>query len=679
MQVNIGGDRLGSGNKMRTRLNNYQMSTHDLSQKWTSSMQVGTLYPFLCIPAMRGDKFTINLNADARTIPTKGPLFGSFKMQVDLFQCDDRLYQALLHNNPLALGMNMKEVKFPILKVCDKYPGHAFSNSSLLKYLGMSGLGTLSGAGGQEAEPWRTINAIPALAYYEIFKTYYANKQEEDAYIITTIEKEGDMESTILKRNTNTWQFDSSYAFVPIEGENFVTLPWRINIDFQDEPVTNLDSNLTLECLDENDNLLGKYTFETLLRLGREGRPSIKKVDNTKYIIESVPFPTIGNITVKKLQITYINQIYTTTERGLQPFKLSNIDEMRLKLLSHHTLGTPFEITKENTDAAGKWGAESGEDGGLPYVNLVNYSDLGNYSRNCEPLNGLCIKTYQSDIFNNWVNTEWIDGENGISAITAISTAEGSVTVDSLNLAEKLYNMLNRVAVSDGSYEGWQDAVYTETPKRHIESPVYLGGMSSEIVFEEIVQTSPDGEGLGTLAGKGRILKRKGGRVTVKCNEAAFIIGIVSLTPRVNYSQGNEWYMTELRSMDDLHKPALDGIGFENLIGERMAWWDTHLNNGAIISRSVIGKVPAWINYMTAVDKCYGDFAETEGRGFMNLLREYTKTAGGRIADATTYIDPRKYNYAFAYTDIDAQNFWVQIYSEITARRLMSAKQIPNI
>lgn len=30
-------------------------------------------------------------------------------------------------------------------------------------------------------------------------------------------------------------------------------------------------------------------------------------------------------------------------------------------------------------------------------------------------LGGLAIKTYDSDIFNNWVKTDWIDGENGIS------------------------------------------------------------------------------------------------------------------------------------------------------------------------------------------------------------------------------------------------------------------------
>lgn len=678
MKVTLGGDRLGSGNKNKIALRNYERSTHDLSQKFTSSMQCGTLYPFMCIPAMRGDKFTIDLSADARTIPTKGPLFGSFKMQVDLFQCDVRLYQAILHNNPLAIGLKMGQVKFPILRVKDTLYGTQFSNSCLLKYLGVSGLGH-----GDKTDPLageyitRSINAIPALAYYEIFKTYYANKQEENAYIIGTELKEVDLV------NDFTWGIGEEYTMVS-------------NIDLANANWENLNVGdiIYLQCSDntieineaakhiqvwfankDDDTVLPIAGFELsnskyFLPLGKSG-------NSYQYQVKEIPILP-STLRVNAYTLAYReDQGYTFTygRRGLEPFALANIDDMRLELLSHHTLGTPYFIGNEiNHD----WTATSGTDQtGLPYINLVKLKDDETY--NATPLNGLVVKTYQSDLFNNWVNTDWIDGENGIANVTAISTASGSIKIDSLNLSEKLYNMLNRVAVSDGSYEGWQDAVYTETPKRHIESPVYLGGMSSEIMFEEIVQSTPaEGNPLGTLGGKGKLIKRKGGHVTVKCNEACFIIGIVSLTPRVNYTQGNEWYMTDLKSMDDFHKPALDGIGFQNLIAERAAWWDTQIAKDGVLTRHSLGKVPAWIEYMTAVDKSYGDFAETEGRGFMSLNREYGRD-GDSIADATTYIDPRKFNYAFAYTDIDAQNFWVQIYSHVTARRLMSAKQIPNI
>ena len=47
--------------------------------------------------------------------------------------------------------------------------------------------------------------------------------------------------------------------------------------------------------------------------------------------------------------------------------------------------------------------------------------------------------------------------------------------------------------------------------------------------------------------------------------------------------------------------------------------------------------------------------------------------------DNTSYIDPSKYNYIFAETSTESQNFWVQIGFGIEARRVMSAKQIPNL
>ena len=49
------------------------------------------------------------------------------------------------------------------------------------------------------------------------------------------------------------------------------------------------------------------------------------------------------------------------------------------------------------------------------------------------------------------------------------------------------------------------------------------------------------------------------------------------------------------------------------------------------------------------------------------------------IKDLTTYIDPTKYNYIFADESLDAMNFWVQIGVDWKARRMMSAKVIPNL
>ena len=159
---------------------------------------------------------------------------------------------------------------------------------------------------------------------------------------------------------------------------------------------------------------------------------------------------------------------------------------------------------------------------------------------------------------------------------------------------------------------------------------------------------------------------------------------MVSLTPRICYSQGNKWFLTDIDTLDDFHKPALDGIGFQDLLVEQAAFTGTSINaQGKVVERLSMGKTLAWANWMTDIDECYGDFADENAAKFMVLDRNYQITdANGNLqapSDITTYIDPAKFNYAFNYAAIDAQNFWCEINFDLKVRRLMSAKQIPNL
>ena len=94
------------------------------------------------------------------------------------------------------------------------------------------------------------------------------------------------------------------------------------------------------------------------------------------------------------------------------------------------------------------------------------------------------------------------------------------------------------------------------------------------------------------------------------------------------------------------------------------------------------GKQTAWLNYQTNFNRCFGNFA-TLGAGsemFMTLNRRYEYDAAEKnIKDLTTYIDPSKFNFIFAQTKLDAQNFWMQIAVNMEARRKMSAKVMPNL
>lgn len=655
----LGGERLGSGSKLKVDLHSYERSTHDLGYIWRNTQSPGTLVPYMSMVALPGDTFDIELNADVKTHPTVGPLFGSFKLQLDVFSCPIRLYQRMLHNNKLGIGMDMSQVKLPLIQLAGLRPmttstvpveQQQINQSSIFAYLGMRGIAGMMDVAGKTVQK----NAVPYLAYWDIFKNYYANKQEPNAYVI------------------HAQLASISSGIVYIDGASYDLVNGTIGSDLP-TPMLLSDSygaiegtNLYIEAITQNVVLAQSSTDEITVKL-TDVWDEVTINDARTLIQFSKPKKGFEIDTPYYLVNCGVDS--TGQEENMRPtltsFPLTNIDTMRENILAAPT-NAPYVIngtalTPYNLAAAIK-------------------SDVFKMYA-VHPQEGLAVKTYQSDMFNNWISTEWIDGANGISAVTAISTAGNKFTIDSLNIAKKVYDMLNRIAVSGGSYQDWLETVYDHQSKWRAEGPVYMGGLSKEIVFQEVVSTATTGEQdpLGSLAGRGVLGKKhKGGKVTVKCDEPSYIVGIVSITPRVDYSQGNSWD-TNLLTVNDLHKPALDQIGFQDLLTEKMAFWDNTVTAGNIVKYSA-GKQPAWIDYMSNFNRCYGNFADPRNEMFMTLNRRYNinKTTA-RISDLTTYIDPGKYNYAFANTDISAMNFWVQIAVDCIARRKMSAKIIPNL
>ena len=94
--------------------------------------------------------------------------------------------------------------------------------------------------------------------------------------------------------------------------------------------------------------------------------------------------------------------------------------------------------------------------------------------------------------------------------------------------------------------------------------------------------------------------------------------------------------------MNDLHKPALDAIGFQDLITSKMAWWDTYNGGSNEPTKFRAGKQPAWIDYMSNYNRTHGNFASGKSEEFMVLNRSYeineqnVKLAQSVIKDLTT-------------------------------------------
>lgn len=641
---NIGKNTIGDNNKMSVSLHNYNMSTHDLSTIVRNTQSPGTLIPNLCIVGQKGDTFDIDIDSNVLTHPTTGPLFGSFKLEHHIYTAPVRLYNSWLHNNRTKIGLNMAQVKLPQIRVAlnetndnaitDDNQWTQVNPSCLLAYLGIRGFANLSGVASKTA----TKNALPVLAYYDIFKNFYANTQEENFYIIG----------------------GSPTMNVEING---VPIPDPDNILNSQGAVTNVTSILiTSTTFKENEILLS-------VAQGLNARTITMKPSEIGEFIVGTTNLEISTDKIPAGSTWYIRAIYSTKRTSLKAIPLENLDEIRDKILL--TSGDiVFDIASQLASVE-------------PF-NSFTQRGSNNKLNSTNTQFGLCLKTYNSDLYQNWINTEWVDGIDGINEASAVDVSDGTLSMDALNLSQKVYNFLNRIAVSGGTYRDWLETVYTGgNYMERCETPMFEGGVSQEIVFQEVVSNSAsEDEPLGTLAGRGVTTGRqKGGHIRIKVTEPCYIMSICSITPRIDYGQGNTWD-TYLETMDDWHKPALDGIGYQDSTNGERAWWADYLTADPDLKRTAAGKTVAWINYMTNVNRTFGNFAPGMSESFMVLNRNYSMTTqkGARqIEDLTTYIDPTKFNYIFADTNLDAMNFWVQTKFDIKVRRLISAKQIPNL
>lgn len=670
-----------SEGKIMQSLRNYGRSTHNLSKAWRSTAAPGLLYPFMTAFVVNGDTWDIDLQGLMRTIPTSQPLYGRFKVQMDLFYAPSRLYNAKLHNNPLSVGIDMKNIRFPKMTVnasVVKDPSFdvctdQISPSSLMHYLGLSSVGNHNQWAGLALGDQRTVsrmlNAEPFLIYFDIVKNYYANLQEETAYVMgpNTDPVAPTITSIVVANGIN------QTTYTPVDGR--VTLPSPLPPGTQFEIYgVGLDPRwLRITLASGQMSSLRDYANAGYIGLPATSNPGqkIAMINYTADVTNGIQISPMGSS--------------SDSRAVLRPFPLKNIDKMREWLLQqpNNDDGADLFINGET--------APTGPGQDLPYnvgdATLVQPSWPGQVGWSVE-LTGLCPKTYLSDRFNNWLDTELIEGASGVTAMTNISVAaDSTLNLDTLNVMQKMYNLLNRVVVAGNSYKAWQIATYGEAGGIGCETPMFIGGGTYEVEFDEVISTAATDTSagyspLGSLSGRGTGSgKARGTKFKVK--EIGYIMGIMSITPRLDYSQGNKWW-TQLRSFDDVHKPELDQIGFQDLLTDEFAAFDSiSVAPDSLPYYWSAGKQPAYIEYQTDVNETHGDFALNQsGVGMMNMTlnRRYEMDYDtGRLADCTTYIDPAKFNYAFAETHVGAENFWPQIGIKAIARRKMSARIIPNL
>ena len=342
MKKTLGGERLRSESKMEVYLPNFGRSSHNIGKIIRTSQACGTIVPYWCQIGLDGTTFYIDITTKVKTLPTTGPVFGSFKHQIDVFVIPIRLYIAALHNNALGVGLNMSKVLLPRFLVYsantsiyenDTNRGQV-NPSSLLSYLGIKGFGH-----SKVNQYLRSFPAIFNLAYWDTFKNYYANKQEEYAYVITGVNHTW---KTLSVGNgiswSKTWTENKSVAYKiepTTEKPKYIKLEFEENVSPEEVNEIQFLTNIpnSTQKLNELTKLGNSFVFE---RTDPEAL-GIKAPDNPRKATKVYVYKVKQTIQIAYNMDTTGENLITMPDNQkikLTQFSLKNIDDERSKILA---------------------------------------------------------------------------------------------------------------------------------------------------------------------------------------------------------------------------------------------------------------------------------------------------------------------------------------------------------
>ena len=412
----------------------------------------------------------------------------------------------------------MSQVKLPIMTLkADKYVkiiggdmdklnmdelnNQQINTSCIHKYLGLSGIGVHL----MDETMTRSFNAVPLLAYWDIYKNYYANKQEEIGAVIHTGNVAiREMQDMYINVESDPNEPGNYYVTKQVTVEHGTKTGSSTDSDYFAIQSIEIEMVNTTDEPDYDNYMIYTYNSATPVTL-RAWLDSLYSGWETSVYYNNSTSTWVIPIFMTATQIGSSGLIWSwnemtdfTTSINVAPrvytFPLDNLDKMRETIMTNIS-GAATDISDIELE---------------PYSLVTGNPNARNYIKQTQE--GLAIKTYQSDLFNNWVKTEWVEEINNK---TAISTNSGKFTIDQLNISKKLYDYYNRVAVSGGTYDDWIEATFDIERATLTEIPVYKGGLIRELAFSEVTSNSATNvestglQPLGTLAGKGTMTSKK--------------------------------------------------------------------------------------------------------------------------------------------------------------------------
>lgn len=250
-----------------------------------------------------------------------------------------------------------------------------------------------------------------------------------------------------------------------------------------------------------------------------------------------------------------------------------------------------------------------------------------------------------------------------------VSVDELGVNINDLRTSNALQRWFERNARSGSRYiEQILSHFGVRSSDARLQRPQFLGGGRTPISVSEVLQTSATDSTSpqANMAGHGISAGVNHG-FTRYFEEHGYIMGIMSIRPRTGYQQGVPKDFRKFDNMD-FYFPEFAHLGEQEIKND-----EVYLNQYDADNEGTFGYTPRYAEYKYSQNEVHGDFRGN--MSFWHLNRIFTSKPNLN----TTFVECNPSNRVFATAETSDDKYWVQIYQDIKALRLMPKYGTPML
>lgn len=290
-------------------------------------------------------------------------------------------------------------------------------------------------------------------------------------------------------------------------------------------------------------------------------------------------------------------------------------------------------------------------------MNLIHAADKDNVTPG----------TIQTGLSNgsNSGNAVWLDPKG-----TLVVDGENSgISIQDLRTSNALQRWFERNARGGSRYIEQILAHFgVRSSDARLQRPQFLGGGKMPVAVSEVLQTSSTDttSPQANMAGHGISAGVNNG-FRHYFEEHGYVIGLMSIMPRTGYQQGVPRDFTKFDNMD-FYFPE-----FAHLSEQEIKNQELYVSGDQTYNEGTFGYAPRYAEYKYHESEAHGDFRGN--MSFWHLNRIFTN----RPNLNTTFVECNPSNRVFATSQTQDDKFWVQIYQDVKALRLMPKYGTPML